>query len=236
MKSKKLFLQLLFLSICFNAYSQKFFRYKNRFNVLDSSICGAVYNNFQKICDSLSSRIENMKREDFIEDYDFGILKLESANKKECLDIIVTPGNSCCQIFKIYSQKNVLTKKLETKCNSFVTENGVKLGITIKEFFNKYDPRLFEIIYLRDFYILKYKGGLIEEDDDQIYFNYISLYKFRNSRLEAFIFGNFNDHYDFVQSIMNGDSAYKKYNEIYSDDWFNPRKSPQKSNLSHLNK
>ncbi len=202
--------------------SQKLFKFKNRFNILDSSVCGVIYNYLGD--NSLAKQMQSVAKDKYFRADDCGFFTISSANRKESLEATVTPGNSCCQIFKVTFSPKKSNSILKTNCEGFITENGIRLGMSSYEFFHIYPPDLFEVIFFGDSYILRFKGGLVETENE-IYFDYISLYKFTANKLDAFVFGKYNDHYDYIKAIMNGNSLYKKFNEVYTDNWWVKRRS-----------
>lgn len=209
------FLSLLIIPV---SHAQKFFRYKNKYNVLDTSVCGIGYHHYETLSDTLFKGI-TVSDKRFIGN-EFGYFTISNKKASELMDIIVSPGNVCCDIFKVYYPPNKVVKDKErVNCENFVTENGVKLGMNLSDFFRKYPRQLFEIIYLGDYTIFKYNGDL-KEVEDAIFFNYISLYKFKGTKLVGFVFGKYNDHFDYVKAVLENNPLYKKFNSIYSDNWF----------------
>lgn len=201
------------------AYSQKFLRFTDKFNLLDTSICGASYNNFESIINNLSKSVKNIHDSNYkFEQGDFGTIYFSTLDGNEYLDLTVTPGNQCCQFFKVYKNDNKSLKRkiFRTKHLNFLTENDVKIGMTQDSFFKKYPIIMFEKITLGKFSIFRYFGDIFTYDDI-VYSNYVGIYKFKGNKLVEFLIGSYDPNYDYIKSIMNNNSLYLSFSKIYSD-------------------
>ena len=221
LNSTLLYFTILLFLVSNNIHAQKSLRRANKFKVLDTSVSGIKYNNAISIYDSLLSEKKNNDQNYKRAKSNYSLFELTNTSKTEYVNLNIIPGddssrNDSSYTFKVYYgfDKANQSEAGNTKTVHFITENGVYLGMSFKEFSSIYPFIMFDKIHLGEFDIYRFYGDRsMDEMGNITSFNYIALYKFYNNTLVEFLFGKYNRWYNYIKAIMNGNPLYLKYQD-----------------------
>lgn len=164
----------------------------------DSILNGKItYESVQSIKSTFGDSFVKKLREDFEADYPS--VYYTTKNKRQYLRCMVFPGNACCQFFEIGYLKdisNVKNKKHTSAFEYFYTNNRIRLGISVSDFFQLIPEHLLTKKTVNGYDIYELKQGAYNEETFPGLSAYLARYKFEKGRLVAFAFGrnfpNFN--------------------------------------------
>lgn len=168
----------------------------------DKSICGAAIDNPASIQQNLSGKIARLLRNNEYKRTQFSFPYFLLANKKktEILNITLFPGNDCCQLFSVsriekerYSSDSSYT--INTNHKYFITNNGIKLGVSKIFFWTVFEKNRFVCIKSGATEIFK---TTLPGDDPA---GYVAYYVFRNDLLEKYSFGINVPDFDYLKNI-----------------------------------
>jgi hypothetical protein len=169
---------------------------------VDTKICGARIDQPSSIRKHLSEKVFHLLRDNQYkrEQNSFPYFLLENKNATQTLKITLFPGNDCCQLFSISKNRsNHFIRDsnyvIRTNFKEFVTENGVKIGISKKRFLSVFSKKNFEYEKKGDKEI--YKLPLSPYSPD----GYVAFYIFVDSKLQKFAFGMFIQEFDYMKGI-----------------------------------
>lgn len=167
---------------------------------MDTKICNAQLDDPTSIKKYVTKKVF-----DLLESYkykreqnSFPYFQIQNKNRTEIFKLTLLPGNDCCQIFSVGSnsvQNRNNSYIIPSKCQKFVTENGVSLGLSKNNFLRIFSVKKFEVIKKGDKDIFKFVNPAESGA------GYIAIYVFKQSKLEKFIFGTYIEQYDYLKSI-----------------------------------
>ncbi|MBO9595697.1 MAG: hypothetical protein J7599_22535 [Niabella sp.] len=165
-----------------------------RDSILNAKI---AYDSVQSIKNTFGSSFGKKLRLDFEADYPS--VYYTTKTRKEYLRCMVFPGNACCQFFEVgylSDINNVSRKKYPSSFDYFYTNNHIRLGIALKDFFQLIPERLLTKKTVDEYDVYELKQGVYNEESFPGLSAYLARYKFRKGILIAFGFGrnfpNFN--------------------------------------------
>ena len=145
-------------------------------------------------------QIKKYLGEDVLKEIDSNILKPDWVhavviNKKrtEYFKLVLWEGSECCQYFEIgYNTSKISQKKIPCNYDHFVSNNGIKLGVSFAKFKKIFPLSRFAKKSMGKFVI--YTFSIIDEESTRFrkkpIYSYVSQYVFLDNRLLKFGFGN----------------------------------------------